>query len=68
MGPGILSMANVAPNTNGSQFFNGTAKTEWLDGKHVVFPKVKEGLNTMEVTEHYGYKNGRPAKRSPLLK
>ncbi|XP_049504813.1 peptidyl-prolyl cis-trans isomerase A-like [Panthera uncia] len=62
MGPGILSMANAGPNTNGSHFFICTAKTEWLDGKYVVFDKMKEGKNIVEAMEHFGAKNGKTSK------
>ncbi|KAK2099017.1 hypothetical protein P7K49_024468 [Saguinus oedipus] len=49
--PGILSMVNAGPHTNGSQFFICTAKSERMDGQHVAFGKVKDGMSVVEALE-----------------
>lgn len=64
---GLLSMANAGPNTNGSQFFITTVVTSWLDGRHVVFGKVIDGMNILDAIEAVGTSNGTPSKRVVIV-
>lgn len=61
---GTISMANSGPNSNGSQFFITTVKTYWLDGEHVVFGRVIDGMDTVYAIEGgAGTYNGKPRKK-----
>ncbi|KAJ3610862.1 hypothetical protein NHX12_022952 [Muraenolepis orangiensis] len=65
--PGTLSMANTGPNTNGSQFFISTVKTEWLDGKHVVFGQVTDGMEVVTKMEALGLHDGGVLKKVVIV-
>lgn len=55
-------MANAGPGTNGSQFFICTADTPWLDGAHVVFGKVVDGIEVVDTVEGVGSQSGSCSK------
>lgn len=65
--PGVLSMANAGPGTDGSQFFLTFVPTAWLDGKHTIFGRVVEGEGTLTALEGFGSQSGRTSKECSIV-
>lgn len=65
--PGLLSMANAGPNTNGSQFFITFVPCPWLNGKHTVFGKVVDGKDVLTMLHAIGSDSGKPKSKATIL-
>jgi len=66
--PGLLSMANAGPGTDGSQFFLTFRATGWLDGKHTIFGEIVEGMDTLKALEAAGSEGGKPTEPLSMKK